>query len=131
MNTLTTQGQNLQRERIIMEEKPGKRCTFGGSEREMPDPWKQAPSDVPRDSKPPGIVGYGGSLPRVRPEFQGPMASEAQSAFDPPRSRDTVRMAPGGGASALGTAPVFIPGARTVEKLGLYESLQLVRDAAP
>ena len=84
MNTLTTQGQNLQRERIVMEEKPGKRCTFGGSMREMPDPWKQPPTDVPRDSKPRGIVGYGGHLPRVRPEFQGPMASEAQSAFDPP-----------------------------------------------
>ena len=129
MESLTTQGQNLVRERIVMEEKPGKRCTFGGSKGPVPDPWQ--PSDAPRESKPPGIPGYGGHMPRVRPEFEGPMESEASSAFAPGSQKPAVRMAPGGGASALGTAPVFIPGARTVEKPNLFEALQHVRQAAP
>ena len=34
---------------------------------------------------------------------------------------------PGGGSSALGTAPMSMPGHRTVTKPGIYESLELAR----
>ena len=64
----------------------------------------------------------------VRTEHIGSMRSEQQAQFQPKfgtegyaKMRST---APGGGASALGTAPLPMPGTRGTTRVGLYDSLR-------
>ncbi|KOO35826.1 hypothetical protein Ctob_010942 [Chrysochromulina tobinii] len=98
----------------------------------MDDPW------VPpreRHSLPPPLVGYGGTFPRVRPEHTGKNMGEQAAQFIPhfgtASYRKTANMAPGGGASALGTKPLPIPGSKTPIGVGIYDQLLVVRAADP
>ena len=65
----------------------------------------------------------------VRYEHIGALRSEAQAEFVPKfgtESYATMRgTAPGGGASALGTAPIPVPGKKGHTRLGMYDSLRL------
>ena len=76
-------------------------------------------------------MGYGGTIPKVRSEHLGVMRSEAQAHYVPHNGSAAMaavqRMAPGGGSSALGTAPMPMPGQRTVTGMGIYQSLEVVR----
>ena len=96
------------------------------------DPW--VPKGGDRETLPPPIRGYTGAVPRVRPEHVGPLRSEQQEHFTPmfgtAKHQDTKGMAPGGGSSALGTAPMPVPGQRTYEGRGIYQSLEVVRASA-
>jgi len=57
------------------------------------------------------------------------MRSEQQASFVPKFGTESYakmrNTAPGGGASALGTAPFPMPGSRGSTRLGLYDSLRL------
>ena len=139
----TSQAGELTRQRIIQEERCGRmpsqehipKPEYMDMVRGVPgartvrDPW--APSGRPRESKPPPIMGYGGTIPKVRTEHLGIMQSEAQARYVPhagsAATATTQRMAPGGGSSALGTAPMPMPGQRTVTGMGIYQSLEVVR----
>ena len=79
-------------------------------------------------------------MPRVRKEHVGTMQSEAAASYvphlstksQPSAALSAVRMmAPGGGSSALGTAPMPVPGNKTVSAMPtLYDSLLSVRSAS-
>ena len=82
------------------------------------------PTTLPRPSverHPPGLA--------VRYEHIGANRSEQQASFTPKFGTDDYAnmrgTAPGGGASALGTAPMPVPGTRGSSRLGMYDSLRL------
>jgi len=82
------------------------------------------PRPFPRpsaESRPPGLA--------VRYEHIGANRSEQQASFTPKFGTDGYAQmrgtAPGGGASALGTAPMPVPGTRGSSRLGMYDSLRL------
>ena len=99
------------------------RCRFeGGAElwlsKLLIDPWQPK---AERHSIQPPLVGYGGTIPRVRPEHTGVNNGEQAAAFVEhfgPGGKKSVdynamkRSAPAGGASALGTKPFEMPGTR-------------------
>jgi len=122
-----SQSQELTRQRIMQEERSGKRCSFGSAPQstDCPDVWVAPQAERQTLAAP--IAGYTGAVARVRPEFIGPTSSEAASAFTQPCRSATAAMAPGGGSSALGTAPVFIPGSRASERRTISESLDFAR----
>ena len=74
-------------------------------------------------------------MPRVRPEHTGVNNGEQAAHFKPHFGtkgyQDVLRMAPGGGASALGTAPMPVPGKRTPSGTGIYDSHLIARAADP
>ena len=143
----TTMAQELTRQRIIQEDRCGRRAAQapipGREYREImrgqashapADPW--APSSRrPRESLPAPICGYGGAIPRVRKEHVGRLQSEASSSYVPHISNNQPssalaqvrRMAPGGGSSALGTAPNPVPGHRTITNMTIYGALNEAR----
>lgn len=65
----------------------------------------------------------------VRHEHVGPNVSEQQAHMIPKFGTEayakTRGTTPGGGASALGTAPLPMPGTRGSTRLGIYDSLRL------
>ena len=129
-NQPTSQASELTRHRIIQEERCGRRpaTTTPGSVYEdivrgrpapgydklVRDPWQP---EGPRTSVQPPIVGYGGTVPRVRPEHTGVNNGEQAAHFVPHFDTEPFfamkRTAPAGGASALGTKPVEVPGTRS------------------
>jgi len=139
-----SQSQELTRQRIFQEERCGRRpasivpgpvheeLVRGRGPYHIVDPW--APSQA-RHSLPPPIVGYGGTIPRVRPEHtginRGEQAAHYKPHFGTASYAFTVGQAPGGGASALGTKPMPIPGSRTPVARGIYESFLVAKQADP
>ena len=81
------------------------------------------------------VVGYGGTIPRVRPEHTGKNDGEQAAHFVPHFGSAalayTRKAAPAGGASALGTKPLEIPGTRTPAGRGIHESLLIAIKADP
>ena len=65
----------------------------------------------------------------MRHEHVGPNVSEQQTHMIPKFGTEayakTRGTTPGGGASALGTAPLPMPGTRGSTRLGIYDSLRL------
>ena len=144
-NGPSSQAQDLTRHVIVMEERRGKRASqeqIPGPEyqsmmkapviaHEIRDPWKPRPGTQEASGRytiQPAVQGYSGLIPRVRTEHIGIGVSEQQAQFQPKfgtegyaKARNT---APGGGASALGTAPFPMPGTRGSKKLGIYDSLR-------
>lgn len=145
-NKPDSQSQDLTRQRIVQEERCGRRSaeiipgpTYDLMVRGLPggpkllDPWTS--SSKTRHSVQPPLVGYGGTLPRVRPEHTGKNNGEQAAHFVPHFGSKalaaTRREAPAGGASALGTKPWEIPGTRTPPGIGIYESHLIARAADP
>ena len=60
-----------------------------------------------------------------------PTLSVCSPHFGTDSYRKTANMAPGGGASALGTKPLPIPGSKTPIGVGIYDQLLVVRAADP
>ena len=95
-NQPTSQASELTRHRIIQEERCGRRpatTTPGpvyedivrgrpapGYDKLVRDPWQP---EGPRTSVQPPIVGYGGTVPRVRPEHTGVNNGEQAAHFVP------------------------------------------------
>ena len=139
-----SQSQELTRQRIVQEERCGRRpatiipgpvydeMVRGRGPLQLADPW--APKSQ-RLSLPPPIKGYGGTLLRVRPEHTGFNHGEQAAHFTPHFGTDAwwkaQRMAPGGGASALGTAPMPVPGTCTPIGNGIYESHLVAKAVDP
>ena len=139
-----SQACELTRQRIVQEERTGRRpasivpgpaydeAVRGRGSMVPRDPW--APAAV-RHTLPPPIVGYGGTMPRVRPEHTGKNPGEQAAQFKPHFGTEgyqkVLRMAPGGGASALGTKPMPIPGTKAPVGVGIYDQLLVVRAADP
>jgi len=98
------------------------------------DPWAPPP-DASRKVIQPPLVGYGGTIPMVRPEHTGQNRGEFSAHFVPHFGSNAHakmrREAPAGGASALGTKPFEIPGTRTPPGIGIYDSLLVARAADP
>tara|TARA_B100000795_G_C22618191_1_gene367802 strand:- start:203 stop:700 length:498 start_codon:yes stop_codon:yes gene_type:complete len=144
-NGVDSKSQDLTRQVIVMEERRGKRASqeqVPGPEyqammkapviaHEIRDPWKPKPGTQEasgRHTIQPAVQGYAGNVPRVRTEHIGIGISEQQAQFQSKfgtegyaKMRST---APGGGASALGTAPFPMPGTRGSTRVGLYDSLR-------
>ena len=93
-NKPDSQSQDLTRQRIVQEERCGRRSaeiipgpTYDLMVRGLPggpkllDPW--TPSSKTRHSVQPPLVGYGGTLPRVRPEHTGKNNGEQAAHFVP------------------------------------------------
>jgi len=99
---------------------------------ELLDPWKPS---AQRHSIQPPLVGYGGTMPRTRPEHTGENKGEQAAQFVPhigsAAHASTKREAPAGGASALGTKPFAVPGTRTPQGRGIYDSLLIAKAADP
>ena len=139
-----SQSQELTRQRIVQEERCGRRpatitpgptyekIVRGKGETPLLDPWKPTTG---RHSIEPPLVGYGGTVPMVRPEHTGVNNGEQAAHFVPhfgsKAHASMKREAPAGGASALGTKPFFTPGTRTPPGLGIYDSLIIARSADP
>ena len=139
-NKPDSQSQELTRQRIIQEGRPGRRPAqpqtpsqqyddiISGRGPGVPvDPWPRAAREVNRTTIGAPILGYGGSVPLLRPEHVGTL-SEAQAAWKDKtvEHREAARIAPGGGASAMGTAPSNMPGVRATGKRnsGLFDALR-------
>jgi len=143
-NKPTSQASELTRQRIVQEERCGRRpasiisgpayedAVRGRGPLTIADPWAP-PRD--RHALPAPIKGYGGTMPRVRQEHTGKnygeQAAQFKAHFGTDRYQYTQNMAPGGGASALGTKPMPIPGSKTPVGPRIYESLLEVRAADP
>jgi hypothetical protein len=142
-NKPDSQSQELTRQRIIQEERCGRRAPgvipgpvydelVRGRGAPLPDPWV---SKGARHSIHPPIVGYSGTIPSLRPEHtgvnNGEQAAKFTQHFGTASYAKARNMAPGGGASALGTAPMPIPGTRAPVGRGLYDSLLVARAADP
>ena len=144
-NGVDSQSQDLTRQVIVMEERRGKRSPgeqLTGPEYQammkapvvahaIRDPWKPRPGTQEASGRytiHPAVQGYSGSIPRVRTEHVGSMRSEQQAQFQPKFGTEGYAKmrgtAPGGGASALGTAPFPMPGTRGSTRLGIYDSLR-------
>ena len=140
-NGVDSQSQDLTRQVIVMEERwgkrPGEQLTGPVSSdderrwsRAIRDPWKPRPGTggIGRYTIHPAVQGYSGTIPRVRTEHIGANRSEQQAQFQPKFGTEGYAKmrgtAPGGGASALGTAPFPMPGTRGSTRLGIYESLR-------
>mgnify|MGYP003685641659 CR=1 FL=1 len=140
-----SQSQELTRQRIVQEERPGRRPAMepipgaqydamlrGEGERVPRDPWQKPPPGAPRHTLGAPICGYGGAVPRLYPEHLGKPKSEAHAAYvDKSQGyKDFSRsIAPGGGSSALGTKPMPVPGAKAVPRAGIYDTLKLAEVA--
>ena len=145
-NKPDSQSQDLTRQRIVQEERCGRRpatttpgpeydrIVRGQSDTKLIDPWAPPP-DAGRAKVQPPLVGYGGTVPMQRPEHTGKNRGEQNAAFIPhfgSQGYATMKHeAPAGGASALGTKPFAIPGTRTPPGIGIYDSLLIARAADP
>ena len=126
-NKPDSQSQELTRQRIVQEERCGRRpaTTIPGPSYDqlvrgkgepmlLADPW--APPKTRQTIQPP-LVGYGGTIPLVRPEHTGVNNGEQAAHFVPHFGSRAYakcrREAPAGGASALGTKPFAVPGTRS------------------
>ena len=126
-NKPDSQSQDLTRQRIVQEERCGRRPATvikgpefdelvrgKGDDTLVRDPWKPK---GPRHSVQPPLVGYGGSVPLVRPEHTGENKGEHAYYYTPhfgsEKHAAMLREAPAGGASALGTKPFAVPGTRS------------------
>lgn len=134
-----SQSQELTRQRIVQEERCGRRpattipgpqfdeLVRGPSGETLRDPWA---STQMRHSIQPPLVGYGGTVPRVRPEHTGVNKGEQAAQFVPHYGSKAYlaakREAPAGGSSALGTKPFAVPGTRSKPRL---PSLAQIRSA--
>ena len=147
-NQPTSQASELTRHRIIQEERCGRRpatTTPGpvyedivrgrpapGYDKLVRDPWQP---EGPRTSVQPPIVGYGGTVPRVRPEHTGVNNGEQAAHFVPHFDTEPFfamkRTAPAGGASALGTKPVEVPGTRSEFSPSLFICLLALAVLSP
>ena len=117
-NQQGNQSQELTRQRIVQEERCGRRpatITPGPvydrlvrGEGKLLDPWAPPPDSQRRNIQPP-LVGYGGTVPMLRPEHTGKNRGEQAAHFVPHFGTQAHakmrREAPAGGASALGTKP--------------------------
>lgn len=133
-----SQSQELTRQRIKQEDVCGRRPATklpgpefdrivrgdaGSHSKLLADPWQPKGE---RHSIQPPLVGYGGTIPMVRPEHTGINNGEQAAHFvehfgtdyKTGRGQTSVaynqmrRAAPAGGASALGTKPFEMPGTR-------------------
>lgn len=117
-NQQGNQSQELTRQRIVQEERCGRRpaTVTPGPEYDklvrgqgkLLDPWAPPP-DAQRSKIQPPLVGYGGTVPRLRPEHTGKNRGEQAAHFVPhfgsAGHAKMKREAPAGGASALGSKP--------------------------
>ena len=117
-NQQGNQSQELTRQRIVQEERCGRRpaTTTPGpvydrlvrGEGKLLDPWAPPP-DSQRSKIQPPLIGYGGTIPMIRPEHTGKNRGEQAAHFVPHFGSQAhakmKREAPAGGASALGTKP--------------------------
>ena len=122
-NKPDSQSQELTRQRIKQEEVCGRRpasivpgpvhaaIVRGKGDHVLLDPWQ--PSNTQRQSVNPPLVGYGGTFPRLRPEHTGVNRGEQAAKFTVPDRESVRKEAPAGGASALGTKPLAVPGTRS------------------
>ena len=139
-----SQANELTRQRIVQEERVGRRPanTMSSAEHaavlrgesDLRDPWVAKPAGERYALQPP-ISGYGGTIPMYRPEHTGENNGEQAAAFVPHFGSegyaDTKARAPGGGASALGTRQLPPPGHKNVPGRTLFESLEVAREADP
>jgi len=121
--------QELTRQRIIQEERFGRKPAYNTAsiKKSCPDPWKSNTSREQRTSIAPHICGYAGHVPRVPRQDQSRMTSEMAASYTDrrPYLAETRLIAPGGGSSAVGTAPTPVPGVRGSTRTGIYDSLKL------
>jgi hypothetical protein len=117
-NQQGNQSQELTRQRIVQHERCGRRpaTVTPGPEYDklvrgqgkLLDPWAPPP-DTQRSKIEPPLVGYGGTVPMLRPEHTGKNRGEQAAHFVPHFGSNAHakmrREAPAGGASALGTKP--------------------------
>ena len=132
-NQQGSQSQELTRQRIVQEERCGRRpaTNLSGPDHDnivrgkpskqhsklLLDPWQ--PNNERHSIQPP-LVGYGGTIPRVRPEHTGVNNGEQAAQFvehfghggTSVAMNAMKRSAPAGGSSALGTKPFEMPGTR-------------------
>jgi len=142
-----SQSQELTRQRIVQEERCGRRPAtitpgplYDDMVRGAPgapklqDPWAPK-SEAARKTIHPPLMGYAGTIPRVRAEHTGVNRGEQAAHFVPHFGSAalavTKGVAPAGGASALGTKPLELPGTRAPVARGLFDSLKLARAADP
>jgi hypothetical protein len=116
-----SQSQELTRQRIVQEERCGRRpatimpgavyddMVRGQGPVRVSDPWRPP---AQRHTVGAPLVGYAGSVPRVRPEHTGVNRSEAAAHFVPhlrsAAHEARKREAPAGGSSSLGTKPLEV-----------------------
>ena len=151
--SVTAQSQEMVRQRIILEERFGRRPAqaqtpgpvydemIRGSA-EIRDPWAPTPHENRSTIHAP-VFGYSGHVPRVCPEHlphEGrESCSEAAKSFQKPEAvRDTrdprltalealSTMAPGGGAGALGTEAPVLLGTRSAPRPTAHEAYQIAK----
>jgi len=113
-----SQSQELTRQRIVQEERCGRRpatttpgpvyeeLVRGQGGHKLLDPWQQP---AKRHTVQPPLVGYGGTIPMVRPEHTGENKGEYAAHYVPhygSKAHEAQKTtAAAGGASALGSKP--------------------------